>query len=164
MSDQRSMTRRALRFYRCASVFLERYAAPVANLAARLWVAKIFWDGGMVKWQSMTSTVALFRYMYHVPVLPPVWAAYIGTGIELVFPILLALGLAGRFAAAFLFLYNIMTVVSYPQMGLAGIMDQVPWGIFLLFTTAYGPGPLSLDTFICRLMGWRQKRAQHQAI
>ena len=50
MSDQQSMMRRALRFYRCASVFLERYAAPVANLAARLWVARIFlgWRYGQV--------------------------------------------------------------------------------------------------------------------
>lgn len=75
-----------------------------AALAARLWMAPIFWNVGMVKLQSLSSTIALLRYMYHVPLLPPVWAAYLGTGIEgieLVFPVLLVLGLAGRFAAAF---------------------------------------------------------------
>ncbi|WP_253253709.1 DoxX family protein [Acidithiobacillus marinus] len=121
------------------------YLAPVADLAARLWVAKIFWAAGMVKLQSMTATVMLFKHMYHVPLLPPVWAAYLGTGIEIVFPVLLAFGLAGRFAAGFLFIYNVITVISYPQMGISGMMDQVPWGIFLLFTTVYGPGIFSLD-------------------
>ncbi|WP_215858110.1 hypothetical protein [Acidithiobacillus thiooxidans] len=31
------------------------YLAPVADLAARLWVARIFWMAGMVKLQSMTA-------------------------------------------------------------------------------------------------------------
>ncbi len=132
-----------------------RYLAPVADLAARLWMARIFWLAGMAKLQSMTATVELFRYMYHVPLLPPVWAAYIGTGIEIVFPILLAMGLAGRFAAGFLFIYNIITIISYPQMGVTGIMDQVPWGIFLLFTMVYGPGVFSLDFGLNRI--WKSK-------
>ncbi|MBU2853124.1 DoxX family protein [Acidithiobacillus ferriphilus] len=133
------------------------YLAPFADLAVRLWVARIFWLAGMAKLQSMTATVALFRYMYHVPLLPPVWAAYIGTGVEIVFPILLAFGLAGRFAAGFLFIYNIITVISYPQMGFSGMMDQVPWGIFLLVTIVYGPGVFSLDYGLNRI--W--KRMSH---
>ena len=126
--------------------------SSLAALAARLWMAQIFWNAGMVKLQSMSSTIALFRYLYHVPLLPPVWAAYLGTGIELVFPVLLVLGLAGRFTAAFLFVYNIATIISYPQMGMAGILDQVPWGIFLLYLTVYGPGVLSADAILQKFM------------
>lgn len=128
----------------------------LAALGARLWVAHIFWNAGVVKWQSMSSTITLFRYMYHVPLLPPVWAAYLGTGIELVFPVLLALGLAGRFAAAFLFIYNILTIISYPQMGWTGVLFQVPWGIFLLYLTIYGPGVLSVDAVINKV--WKASR------
>ncbi|MBN6741567.1 DoxX family protein [Acidithiobacillus sp. MC6.1] len=133
-----------------------QYLSPLAALAARLWIAQIFWNAGIVKLQSMTATIALFRYMYHVPILPPVWAAYLGTGIELVFPVLLVLGLAGRVTAAFLFIYNILTIISYPQMGMAGILDQVPWAIFLLYLTIYGPGVLSVDAIIDKL--WRKSR------
>jgi putative oxidoreductase len=129
--------------------------APLAALAARLWVARIFWYAGLVKLQSMSATVALFRYVYQVPLFSPVWAAYLGTGIELVFPVLLVLGIAGRFTAAFLFLYNIITIISYPQMGIAGILDQVPWGIFLLYLTIYGPGSLSIDRLLQLI--WHRK-------
>ena len=129
-----------------------QHLSSLAALAARLWLAQIFWNAGLVKLQSMTSTIALFRYMYHVPLLPPVWAAYLGTGIELVFPVLLVLGLAGRFTAAFLFFYNIATIISYPQMGIAGVLDQVPWGIFLLYLTVYGPGVLSVDAILRKFL------------
>jgi hypothetical protein len=77
------------------------YLAPVADLAARLWVARIFWMAGMVKLQSMTATVALFRYMYHVPLLPPVWAAYLGTGIEIIFSHTVGVGSGGSFCCRF---------------------------------------------------------------
>ena len=133
-----------------------QHLSSLAALGARLWVAQIFWNAGVVKWQSMSSTITLFRYMYHVPLLPPVWAAYLGTGIELVFPVLLALGLAGRFAAAFLFIYNILTIISYPQMGWTGVLFQVPWGIFLLYLTIYGPGVLSVDAVINKV--WKTSR------
>ena len=49
------------KWYECIVRWLH-YLAPVADLAARLWVARIFWMAGMVKLQSMTATVALFRY------------------------------------------------------------------------------------------------------
>ena len=48
--------------------------------------------------------------------LPPELAAYMGTFGELVFPVLLVLGLMGRFGAAGLFMVNVMAVVSYPQL------------------------------------------------
>lgn len=137
-------------------------ASPLADLLLRLWVAEVFWRAGMVKIQSMYSTVYLFEYLYHVPLLPPVFAAYFATGIELAFPVLLALGLGTRFAAGFLFVYNIIAVVSYPALWSAGFTDHKVWGLMLLVTLLHGPGALSLDALLRRWRtgGWRLHSAR----
>lgn len=122
--------------------------APVADLALRLYVANVFWKSGLVKIQSWSSTLYLFEYEYAVPLLPPTAAAYLGTGIELVFPVLLALGLAGRLAAAVLFVFNIMAVVSYPTLNAAGVADHQLWGLLLAVLVVRGPGALSLDRLL----------------
>ena len=41
-------------------------AAPVADLLLRLWVARIFFQSGLVKAQSMETTRMLFAYEYEV--------------------------------------------------------------------------------------------------
>ncbi|HCZ48994.1 MAG TPA: DoxX family protein [Gammaproteobacteria bacterium] len=122
--------------------------APAADLALRLYVANIFWKAGLVKIQSWSSTLYLFEYEYAVPLLPPTAAAYLGTGIELVFPVLLALGLTGRLAAAVLFAFNIMAVVSYPALNAAGVADHQLWGLLLAVLVVRGPGALSLDRLL----------------
>jgi putative oxidoreductase len=126
------------------------FLAPVADLAVRLWVATVFFKSGLVKIQSWESTLALFTYEYSVPVLSPEMAAYLGTFTELVFPVFLALGLAGRFSAAVLFLFNIIAVISYPALNEAGLEQRLVWGIMLLVTLLHGPGKLSLDYWIGR--------------
>ena len=75
------------------------FISPVGDLLLRLWVANVFWKAGVNKAQSVDVTLQLFEYEYSVPLLSPTVAAYIGTGVELFFPVLLALGLGGRFAA-----------------------------------------------------------------
>jgi putative oxidoreductase len=144
--------------YRKLCGWLE-WAAPFSLLLFRLWVAISFWRAGVVKWDDPEGTLALFQDEYHVPLLPPEVAAPLGTWIELVFPWLLGLGLFGRPAAAFLFVYNIMAVISYPTLwphGLwtdfwgGGFLDHKVWGMMLLALTLYGPGGLSLDTLIKR--------------
>jgi putative oxidoreductase len=122
--------------------------APVADLALRLYVANVFWKAGLVKIQSWSSTLYLFQYEYAVPLLPPTAAAYLGTGIELAFPVLLVLGLAGRLAAAVLFVFNIMAVVSYPTLNAAGVADHQLWGLLLAVLVVRGPGALSLDRLL----------------
>jgi putative oxidoreductase len=126
------------------------FLAPVADLAVRLWVATVFFKSGLVKIQSWESTLALFTYEYSVPVLSPEMAAYLGTFTELVFPVFLALGLAGRFSAAVLFFFNIIAVISYPALNEAGLEQRLVWGIMLLVTLLHGPGKLSLDYWIGR--------------
>lgn len=124
--------------------------SPVADLAVRLWVPNVFFTSGLVKIQSWDSTLSLFAYEYQVPFLSPEVAAYMGTFTELFFPVLLALGLGGRFAAVVLFIFNIVAVISYPALNAVGLEQHQVWGILLLVTISHGVGKLSLDYWIRR--------------
>lgn len=124
------------------------FLSPVSDLFIRLWVANVFWKSGVNKFQSFDVTIQLFEYEYSVPFLSPTVAAYLGTGVELFFPILLVLGLGGRFAAGVLFVFNILAVVSYPELNEAGRLQHLLWGFMLLLPLLHGPGKLSIDHFI----------------
>jgi putative oxidoreductase len=126
------------------------FLTPALDLLIRLWVANVFWKAGLTKIQSWDSTLALFEYEYDVPLLPPETAAVAGTFAELFFPVLLALGLGTRFAAAALFVFNIIAVISYPGLGEVGLKDHTYWGLLLLVPLLHGPGKLSIDHFIRR--------------
>lgn len=143
----------ACRLYRAQACALEA-VAPASLLLFRLWVALDFFRAGLVKISDMQSTISLFEYVYHVPLLPPVAAAYLGTAIELALPWFLALGLAGRLTAALLFVYNLIAVISYPDLwpkGLwtdfwhGGFTDHKVWALMLFAVVLYGPGKLSVD-------------------
>jgi putative oxidoreductase len=62
----------------------------------------------------------------------------------------LALGLLGRIAAGVLFVFNIIAVISYPELGAAGIEQHEVWGIMLLVCLLHGPGKWSVDYGIYR--------------
>jgi putative oxidoreductase len=128
----------------------EQYAAPVLDLIIRIWVAKAFFLSGLTKIQSWDSTLALFGNEYAVPLLPPELAAYMGTFTELFFPVLLVLGLGTRFAAGVLFVFNIIAVISYPDLGEVGLRDHQYWGLLLLIPLLHGPGKISVDHFVRR--------------
>jgi putative oxidoreductase len=125
--------------------------SPLVDLALRLFVAAVFFKSGLTKIASWDSTLALFENEYAVPLLPPELAALLGTGVELFFPVLLVLGLGTRLAAFVLFVFNAIAVISYPDLGAAGLKDHQTWGLMLLVTLTHGPGALSLD----RLLGRR---------
>jgi putative oxidoreductase len=129
---------------------LENWLAPVVDLAVRLVVGAAFFQSGLTKIQSWDTTLALFENEYSVPVLPPEIAAYAGTFTEVFFPVLLVLGLGGRFAAGVLFVFNIIAVISYPDLSEVGIMQHQYWGLLLLVTLLHGPGKLSVDHLIRR--------------
>jgi len=121
------------------------FVSPIGDLILRCWVAYAFWVSGLTKIQNWDSTLYLFNDEYAVPLLPPEIAAYMGTATELGFPVLLAFGLLGRFAGLSLFLFNIVAVLSYPDLGAAGIEQHKVWGVMLLVCFLHGPGKLSLD-------------------
>jgi len=131
-------------------VVLETYLAPLLDLTVRIWLARVFFLSGLTKIQSWDSTLSLFENEYSVPFLPPELAAYMGTFTELFFPVLLVLGLGTRFAAGVLFVFNIIAVVSYPDLGEVGLKDHQYWGLLLLFPLLHGPGKIAIDHFIRR--------------
>lgn len=124
--------------------------SPLSILGLRLWVAWVFFKSGLTKINSWDSTLYLFEYEYAVPLLSPEIAAYMGTAAELSLPILLAFGLAGRFGAIALFIFNIIAVLSYPDLNAAGIRDHQVWGLMLLVPLLHGPGKLSIDYLLCK--------------
>jgi len=130
---------------------------PVFDLSVRLYLAHIFWTGGMVKLSSWISTVMLFTMVYDVPVLPPELAAYLATAIELGGSFLLAIGLAGRWAALSLFGLNIVASLSYGQLSEAALQESFYWGILFLYFVLHGPGLLSVDALLRYLIRRRQE-------
>ncbi len=130
---------------------------PVALLALRLYVSSVFFRSGLVKISDWGATLALFHDEYKVPLLPPDLAAGVGAFGELAFPVLITLGLMGRFGAAGLFVVNAMAVISYPQLwGFecpAAIDSHFYWGSILLALTVFGPGRLSLDELVVGRLG-----------
>ena len=123
---------------------------PIFALAVRLYVARVFFASGLIKIMGWDSTLALFANEFHVPLLPPTVAAYLGSAAELGLPVLLALGLGTRFAAVALFAFNIVAVVSYPDLSDAGLKDHMLWGALMLVTFFYGPGKIALDHLLER--------------
>ncbi|CAE6731659.1 MULTISPECIES: DoxX family protein [Nitrospira] len=129
---------------------------PLFDLSVRLYLAHIFWKGGMVKLSSWMSTVMLFTMVYDVPLLPPEIAAYLATAVELSGSFLLAIGLAGRWAALSLFGLNIVASISYGQLSEAALQEAFYWGILFLYFVLHGPGLLSVDALLQYLVRRRQ--------
>ena len=154
-----TMLKRSFDFYDDFAAALARLG-PLALLLFRAWVALAFWRAGVVKFGDPSGTSYLFNNEYHVPLLSGDVAAFLGTWIELITPWLLVVGLAGRLTALFLFVYNIIAVISYPDLwphgfwtGLIGddFNDHKIWALMLLAVIAWGPGTLSLDALLGRL-------------
>ena len=130
-----------------------RAAAHLVDLGIRLYVADAFFRAGLVKVRNWDGTLFLFESEYHVPLLPPELAAYLGTFGELAFPPLLALGVASRFSALSLSIVNLVAVVSFWHVlkdNEAAFAQHVFWGTLLLVTLCHGPGNLSADHWIRR--------------
>jgi putative oxidoreductase len=151
-SRLRALLARAVALGAHAGAVLGR-AAPLADLAVRFYVAAVFFQSGLTKIANWNSTLALFENEYAVPLLPPHVAALLGTGVELCVPVLLVAGLGTRIAAFVLFVFNIVAVISYPDLGAAGLKDHQLWGLLLVVAMLHGPGALSLDRVLGRVFG-----------
>jgi putative oxidoreductase len=129
---------------------------PAAALAARIYVGQAFFLSGLTKIRDWDTTVALFTDEYKVPLLPPALAALMGTAGELALPLLLVLGLGGRFAALGLFVVNAVAVISLSEIAPAALQQHVFWGALLAGLAIYGPGAWSLERLVWpRLAGLR---------
>jgi len=127
--------------------------SPVVDLAIRIFIAMVFFKSGLTKIASWSTTVSLFENEYAVPLLSPELAAALGTAVELTFPVLLVLGLGTRLSAFVLFVFNLIAVISYPDLGEVGLRDHQMWAMLLLVTLLHGPGALSLDHLVGRRFG-----------
>ena len=136
--------------YNMGAALLDSLQSP-ALLAMRLYIAKVFITSGLLKAERWDSTLALFANEYHVPILPPYAAAILGTSAEVGLPILLLFGVGTRAAALALFVFNIVAVISYPDLSPAGVKDHILWGALMLVLAIWGPGKLAAD----RWLGWR---------
>jgi putative oxidoreductase len=120
-------------------------AQPLAQLLARLYIGKVFFLSGLTKLRDWDTTLALFTDEYHVPVLPPHLAAVMGTMGETLLPILLVLGLGGRFAALGLFVLNLVAANSLSEIAPAALQQHVFWGSLIAGLALWGPGKWSLE-------------------
>jgi putative oxidoreductase len=130
-----------------------RPLAHLVDLGIRLEIANAFFRSGLVKIGNWGGTLYLFRSEYRVPLLPPEVAAVLGTFGELVFPPLLALGLAARFSALSLSVVNAVAVISFWHVlgeNEAALAHHYYWALLLLVTLCHGPGALSVDALIAR--------------
>ena len=142
-------TRSAYTLARNAIAALEQLQ-PLAQLAARLYVAQAFFLSGLTKIRDWDTTLALFEDEYHVPLLPSHVAAVMGTAGELVLPVLLAIGLAGRFSAAGLSVVNVVAVLSLAEIAPAALAQHQGWGMLLIGLLLWGPGRWSVDAWLVK--------------
>ena len=146
------------------AVWLERYDAICAWLAFfpldiltlmfRLGLAHEFFASGLTKingwgvfetWHVTPTTILLFEEEYKVPVLPPEIAANLAAMVELTCPLLLAVGLASRFAALpMLGMTIVIQTFVYPDAW----PTHIVWAATLLLVITRGAGVFSLDHLI----------------
>lgn len=139
---------------------------PLVDLTVRSWIAWAFFKSGWLKLQSWQSTLFLFEHEFKVPLLSGEIAAYLGTAAELILPVLLVLGLGGRFITFLFFMLNLIATISYPHLwtseGAQGLMQHVYWGFLLAYLTCHGTGKLALDYWLekkwCFSWGDRNKK------
>ncbi len=148
-----------LALWRTLSTALDHLQAPAA-LLARGYVAEAFFRSGLTKIRDWETTLALFGDEYKVPLLSPGVAAVLGTAGELVLPVMLVLGLGGRFAALGLSVVNVVAVISLSEIAPAALQQHVTWGVLLAGLAVYGGGRWSLDGALLKpWMRGTQRRA-----
>jgi putative oxidoreductase len=133
----------------------EAGAPPVLRIA----LALPFFRSGLTRWDGFLSlspgTIYLFEEQFKLHIFgslssfpAPVLCAYLVAISEIVFPTLLTLGLATRFAAASLLIMTGVIQLTYPD-GWANF--HLYWAAISLAIMALGAGALSCDRLILRL-------------
>lgn len=137
--------------------FLCKVLGPLVDLGLRFYVGRIFFHAGYEKLQNYLNgnaeaTISLFRDKHPIPGLTPEIAAYLGTGAELVLPILLIFGIFTRWAAFALIVITLVIEFTYNSS-----LDHTIWVLMLAVVWTHGPGKLSFDRLLPGIMGHPQK-------
>lgn len=130
---------------------LDTYLAPLADLAVRIAIFRVFFWSGLVKINDWQGTLTLFEYEYMVPVLPIGPAAMLTTAFELGATSLVLVGFGARLAA--LPLLGISLVIQFVLGAGNPAYNQIEhylWMALLLTVIARGPGLLSIDALLRR--------------
>ena len=131
-----------------------RWLTPIADLALRLYIARIFFVSGLSKIQHWPEVLASFHGTYHVPFLPPDLAAILATAGELILPVCIALGLGARIPAMALFAWNALAMYANPEIWgnfmACAAKDHFYWEILIAVLWFHGPGKISLDYLLVR--------------
>lgn len=133
---------------------IENWAAPLVFLAIRIWLFGVFFRAGLVKIADWDATLFLFAAEYQVPLLSPELAAFLATGVELLMPALLLLGLLTRVAAVPLAVLT--AVIQFVLGGTNPTYDNsehIYWLLLLCVLISRGPGTLSVDAMLRWLAG-----------
>jgi putative oxidoreductase len=117
-----------------------------ALLAVRLWISEIFFMSGLTKIKSWTTTIALFKDEYKVPLLSPEVAAYMATFAELALPVLLILGLMTPLSALGLIgMTLVIEIFVYPAT-----TEHYYWLLLLGILLTHGGGKFGLDYWLLK--------------
>lgn len=159
-SDSNAIRRMGMIADRLIDIIRAIAQPSLAQLVMRIALAVPFWRSGISKWdgflQLKDTTVLLFsdEFMLHLPggpyhyPAPGVFAFISGCG-EILFPILLILGFATRFAATGLLFMTCIVELTIPE----GWPIHITWAAMALGIMVWGPGRLSLDYGIRHAMG-----------
>jgi putative oxidoreductase len=123
----------------------ERSAGPIVDLLIRLWLAGIFFASAILKLADWQKALYLSTYEYPVSWLDSVTAAYVGVSVELVGAVLLAVGLATRFAALSMLMLSLVIQFNYVALEV-----NLFWALLFGWYVARGAGPLSIDHALSR--------------
>ncbi len=144
-----------------ASLLVRAIGQPsFVQLALRIALAVPFWRSGILKWdgflQLSDTAVTLFtdEFMLHLPGGPypfpaPTMMAFLSGCGEIIFPTLLVLGFATRFAALGLLFMTVIVELTVPD----GWPIHITWAAMALGIMAWGPGRVSIDYAIRRILG-----------
>ena len=128
-------------------------AQVVAPPVLRIALAVPFFKSGLTKWDGFLSLspaaaylfedefkLHIFGQAYDFPI--PTAVAFLDGVAEIVFPVLLVIGLATRFSALALLVMTGVIQLVVPE-GWANF--HLPWAALAIAIIALGPGKLSLD-------------------
>jgi putative oxidoreductase len=143
---------------RTINKLVQTLAQPdLVQVIIRLALAVPFWRSGILKWdgflQLNDTAIDLFtqEFMLHLPGGPypfpmPATMAFLSGCGEIMFPILLILGLGTRLAGLGLLFMTLVVELTIPD----GWPIHITWAAMELAVMRWGPGRLSLDHLIGR--------------
>jgi putative oxidoreductase len=135
------------------NAIIELIAQPsLTQFVLRIALATPFWRSGINKWDGFLQlndvAVLLFsdEFKLHLPGGPysfpaPEAMAFLVASAEILFPVLLVLGLVTRLAASALLVMTLVVELTVPD----GWPVHITWAAMALGIMAWGPGRWSID-------------------